>query len=86
MPTYRFRLYDKNTSEEVFASNEFSLGGIPEINHRLHDPDLVERYGGPAVVNAVRESPDYDPKSDIIRLDVIIDGVEERLNTSPSVR
>ena len=86
MPTYNFRLFDKNTREEVYASNEFQFGGIPEINHRIHDPDLVERYGGPAIVNAVSESADNDPDSGVISIDVIIDGVEERLNTTPYER
>jgi hypothetical protein len=86
MPKYTFRLFDKNTGEEVFASSDFQFGGIPEINHRIHDGDLVERYGGPAVVNGVSESPDNDPNSDVIRMDVVIDGVEERLNTEPVTR
>jgi hypothetical protein len=86
MPRYQFRLFDKNTREEVYASSDFQFGGIPEINHRLHDPDLVERYGGPAVVNAISQSPDTDPASDVIVFDVIIDGVEERLNTGPVTR
>jgi hypothetical protein len=86
MPKYVFRLFDKNTREEVYASSDFQFGGIPEINHRIHDTDLVERYGGPAIVSAVSEAPENDPASDVIRIDVIIDGVEERLNTEPVTR
>lgn len=70
--TDRFRLYDNNTGEEVFASEGFAFSATPTPEHQIHDPELMTRYGGPAVVNRV-EQGDGEVR-------VYIDGVEERLN------
>ncbi len=68
----RFRLYDTNTGEEVFASDAFAFTGTPTPEHRIHDPELMARYGGPAVVNRVEQGDG--------EIRVYIDGVEERVN------
>lgn len=86
MPAYEYRLIDKNTREEVFASPDFRFASLPTIGHRIHDADLVERYGAPAVVNAVIETTERVPGSDALVVEIIIDGVEERLNTAPQSR
>lgn len=70
--TDRFRLFDNNTGEEVFASDDFAFTATPTPEHRIHDPELMARYGGPAVVDRI-EQGDGEVR-------VYIDGVEEQLN------
>jgi hypothetical protein len=76
MTDYAYHLIDKNTGEEVYASAGFRFDSVPAPDHRLHDEALMERYGGPAVVDHVeqtRSAAGVDVK-------IYIDGVEERLN------
>jgi hypothetical protein len=80
MTTYVFRLFDKITREEVHASAGVQSENIPEINRLIFDPELMRRYCGPALVDAVSASPYYDPASDIVQVDVTIRGVAELLN------
>ena len=68
-----YHLIDNNTGEEVYASEGFSFTALPTPEHRIHDAEMLARYGGPAVVNRV------EPVS-ATEFNVYIDGVEERLN------
>lgn len=73
MAKIAFRLIDNNTGEEVSASDDFGFAAVPNIDHRLNDPELIERYGGPAVVQRVVEADGG--------YDIYIDGTEQHLNT-----
>jgi hypothetical protein len=77
MSDIKYRLIDTNTGEEVEVSDGFRLYAIPAPEHRIHDPELRARYGGPAVVDRVEEvkGPNGEPQ-----FDVYIDGVEEQVN------
>ena len=77
MSDIKFRLIDNNTGEDVEASDGFRLYAIPAPEHRIHDPELRARYGGPAVVDRVEEVKDANGEP---RFDVYIDGVEEQVN------
>ena len=77
MTDARYRLFDNNTGEEVFASEAFAFTAVPTPEHRIHDAELMARYGGPAVVDRV-EGGKADDGTPEFR--VYIDGVEERLN------
>lgn len=73
MAHYQHRFFDQNTGEEVFASDDFSFASMPEINHILRDPELVERFGGPAIIHRIEEEPILDSTSDALRLKIYID-------------
>lgn len=79
MPGLAFKLFDNNTGEEVFASDDFAFTAIPAIHHTINDPDLVERYGAPAVVQKVEQGAVNNGGA--VVYNVYIDGSEERLNT-----
>ena len=68
-----YHLIDNNTGEEVYASEGFAFTGVPTPEHRIHDPELMTCYGGPAVVDRVEAG-------DAGEFRVYIDAVEERLN------
>ncbi len=68
-----YHLIDSNTGDEVYPSEGFGFTAMPTPEHRIHDADVMARYGGPAVVNRV------EPLS-ASEFNVYIDGVEERLN------
>lgn len=72
-----YRLIDINTGEEVIPSDGFRFSAAPTPEHRIHDPEIRARYGGPAVVDRVEEvkGPNGEPQ-----FDVYIDGVEEQVN------
>lgn len=74
MTNYKHRFFDINTGDELYASNDFKFTSVPEINHRLRDPDLVERFGGPAIVHCIEELPIKDLNSDVIELLIYVDG------------
>ena len=76
MADFAFHLIDHNTGEEVYPSDAFDFTAIPVPEHRIHDPELMERYGGPAVVNRVEQSEGANG----VEVNIYIDGVEERLN------
>ncbi|MDC7674906.1 hypothetical protein [Asticcacaulis machinosus] len=78
MTTYSHRFFDKNTGEEIYASDDFRFTAIPAINHRISDPEFRDRYGGPAVVNRIEIG---DSNADDVELFVYVDGAEEILNT-----
>ncbi len=73
MAATTYHLIDNNTGEEVYASDAFAFTAMPTPEHRIHDADVMSRYGGPAVVDRV------EPLS-ASEFNVYIDGVEERLN------
>jgi hypothetical protein len=73
-----YRLFDNNTGEEVFASANFKFADPPLPNHRIHDEDLVERYGAPALVDRVEAGSVSDDNR--LEIKVFIDADEERLN------
>lgn len=73
MANIRFRLIDNNTGEEVSASDDFAFATVPAVQHHINDPELIERYGGPAVVQKVVETGGG--------YDIYIDGTEQHLNT-----
>ena len=77
MSDVKYRLIDNNTGEEVSPSDGFTFYAAPTPEHRIHDPEVLARYGGPAVVDRVEEvkGPDGQPQ-----FDVYIDGVEEQVN------
>jgi len=77
MSDTKYRLIDNNTGEQVFPSNDFKFYAVPSPEHRIHDPEILARYGGPAVVDRVEEvkGPGGEPQ-----FDVYIDGVEEQVN------
>lgn len=76
MADFVYHLIDNNTGEEVYASENFDFTGIPTPEHRIHDPELMERYGGPAVVDRVEPSGTGENE-----VNIYIDGVEEQLNS-----
>ncbi len=69
-----YHLIDSNTGEEVYASNAFKFLAEPTPEHRIHDEDLRERYGAPAVIDRVEAQADGS-------VNVYINGVEERTNS-----
>ena len=73
MTRIAFRLIDNNTGEAVSASDGFGFAALPDTGHPLNDPELIEYYGGPAVVQKVVETADG--------YDIYIDGSEQHLNT-----
>ncbi|WP_031236045.1 hypothetical protein [Asticcacaulis sp. AC402] len=77
MSKYLYRLIDNNTGEEVYASEGFTFSAPPIPEHRIHDAELRERFGGPCVVNKVE---DADLGDGTIEVRVYVDGVEEREN------
>ncbi|WP_443747349.1 hypothetical protein [Asticcacaulis solisilvae] len=74
MPRYTYRLVDNNTGEEVYPSDGFAFAAPPVPEHRIHDPEIMARYGGPAIVDRVEESEGADGT---IEVSVYIDAVEE---------
>ena len=77
MTTYTYHLIDNNTGEEVYASDGFAFTAPPVPEHRIHDAELRDRFGGPAIVNRVEESELTDGT---IEVKVYIDGTEEQTN------
>jgi hypothetical protein len=77
MSNLNYRLIDTNTGEEVFASNDFRFDTVPPPEHRIHDADILARYGGPAVVDRVEEIKAADGQP---QYDIYIDGVGEQVN------
>ncbi|MFT3997899.1 MAG: hypothetical protein QM667_10880 [Asticcacaulis sp.] len=73
-PNYRF--FDSNTGEEIYASDDFAFAGAPRVDHAIRDPELVARFGGPAVINRI----DMQDNEVLI----YVDGSEERLNSESS--
>lgn len=73
MPAQAYRFFDNNTCEEIFASDDFAFAATPTVDHAIHDPDLVARFGGPAIINRI------EPKGEEIL--IFVDGSEERLNS-----
>ena len=73
----KYRLIDKNTGEEVYPSDGFQFSGVPTPEHRIHDAEILVRYGGPAVVDRVEEVKASDGQP---QFDVYIDGVGEQVN------
>lgn len=70
--TLTYRFFDNNTGEEIYPSDGFTFAAPPVPDHRIHDLELMARYGGPAVVNRV------DSKDGAVL--VYVDGDEERVN------
>ena len=77
MTELNYRLIDLNTGEEVSPSGNFRLYALPTPEHRIHDAEILARYGGPAVVDRIDEVKD---PSGAPRFDIYIDGVEEQVN------
>lgn len=76
MSDYAYHLIDKNTGEEVYASDGFQFESVPAPEHRIHDGALMERYGGPAIVDHVEQTRSATG----VDVKIYIDGVEERMN------
>jgi len=74
MLRYTYRLIDNNTGEEISPSDGFSFIAPPTPEHRIHDPDVMARFGGPAIVDRVDESEAADGT---VTVSVYIDAVEE---------
>jgi hypothetical protein len=77
MNNIKFRLIDNNTGEEISPSNDFDFYAVPTPEHRIHDPEILARYGGPAVIDRVEEVKTANGQP---MFDVYIDGVEEQVN------
>jgi len=77
MTELNYRLIDLNTGEEISPSDAFRLYALPTPEHRIHDAEILARYGGPAVVDRIDEVKDA---AGTPRFDIYIDGVEERVN------
>ncbi len=76
MTDYAYHLIDNNTGDEVYASEGFSFDSVPAPEHRIHDAALMERYGGPAIVDRVEQIRSASG----VEVKIYIDAVEERLN------
>ncbi len=74
MSRFTYRLIDNNTGEDVYPSDGFTFAAPPTPEHRIHDPELIARYGGPAIVDRVEESEAADGTVEVA---VYIDAVEE---------
>ncbi|ESQ80311.1 hypothetical protein [Asticcacaulis sp. YBE204] len=79
MPGLAYRFFDNNTGEEVFASDDFDFVATPTVNHQIKDPDLMTRYGGPAIINRIEQGEVN--KVGAVEYRIYIDGSEERLNS-----
>ncbi|BBF82074.1 hypothetical protein [Asticcacaulis excentricus] len=79
MPGLAYRFFDNNTGEEVFASDDFDFAAMPTVNHLIRDPELVARYGGPAVINRIEQGEVNTAGA--VEYHIFIDGSEERLNS-----
>jgi hypothetical protein len=74
MSRFTYRLIDNNTGEEVYPSDGFTFTAPPTPEHRIHDPEVMARFGAPAVVNRVEENEAADGT---VEVTVFIDAVEE---------
>jgi len=74
MSRYTYRLIDNNTGEEVYPSDGFTFAAPPTPEHRIHDPEVIARFGGPAIVDRVEEAEAADGS---VEVSVYIDAVEE---------
>ena len=74
MPRYTYRLIDNNTGEEVYPSDGFTFDAPPVPEHRIHDPEVMARFGSPAIVDRVDEATTADGT---VEVSVYIDAVEE---------
>jgi hypothetical protein len=74
MSRFTYRLIDNNTGEDVYPSDGFTFAAPPTPEHRIHDPEIIARYGGPAVVDRVEENEAADGT---VEVTVYIDAVEE---------
>ena len=77
MSRFTYRLIDNNTGEDVYPSDGFTFAAPPTPEHRIHDPEIIARYGGPAIVDRVEESEAADGTVEVA---VYIDAVEEIVN------
>jgi len=77
MSNIQYRLIDNNTGEAVEVSDGFRFSTVPTPEHRIHDAEILARYGGPAVVDRVEEVKGADGTP---QFDIYIDGVEEQVN------
>ena len=68
-----YHIFDNNTGEEVYLSNDFRFQATPQPEHRINDENMRDRFGGPAVVNRVETASDGS-------INLYVDGSEERLN------
>lgn len=74
MSRFTYRLIDNNTGEDVYPSDGFTFAAPPTPEHRIHDPEIIARYGGPAIVDRVEENEAADGTVEVA---VYIDAVEE---------
>jgi len=68
-----YHIFDNNTGEEIFLSNDFRFQNTPQPEHRINDENMRDRFGGPAIVNRVETAVDGS-------IHLYVDGSEERLN------
>jgi|EndMetStandDraft_4_1072995.scaffolds.fasta_scaffold1941941_1 hypothetical protein len=68
-----YHIFDNNTGEEIYLSNDFRFQATPQPEHRINDENMRDRFGGPAVVNRVETASDGS-------INLYVDGSEERLN------
>jgi len=73
MPAQAYRFFDNNTGEEIYASDGFTFAATPSVDHAIRDPELVSRFGGPAIINRIETKG-----ADVL---IYVDGSEERLNS-----
>ncbi|CAM3173014.1 hypothetical protein [Asticcacaulis taihuensis] len=68
-----YHIFDNNTGEEIYLSNDFRFQSTPQPEHRINDENMRDRFGGPAIVNRVETAADGS-------INLYVDGSEERLN------
>ena len=73
MTAITYHIFDNNTGEEIYVSNDFRFQATPQPEHRINDENMRDRFGGPAVVNRVETAADGS-------INLYVDGSEERLN------
>ena len=74
MTRYTYRLIDNNTGDEIYPSDGFTFVAPPVPEHQIHDPEVIARFGAPAVVDRVDEREAADGT---VAVSVYIDAVEE---------
>ncbi len=74
MTRYTYRLIDNNTGDEIDPSDGFTFTAPPTPEHRIRDPEVMARFGGPAVVDRVEEA---EAAGGTVEVKVYIDAVEE---------
>ncbi|ESQ83718.1 hypothetical protein AEAC466_11975 [Asticcacaulis sp. AC466] len=74
MADITYHIFDNNTGEEIYLSNDFRFLDTPQPEHHINDENMRDRFGGPAIVNRVETAADGS-------INLYVDGTEERVNS-----